>query len=815
MRSANSSIRSRLTVAFIGLAVAPLLVAGAAITWYSYSFQKGQALTLQLELARGAAIQTADFISVGTTQLKVFAQNIPGTEWTSDQSRRGLSRLVSQDPFFEEVSQLDRSGRELARASRIVVVTSSDLRNRAQSPEFLQPAGTGATYLGPVWYDPVTGEPFMTVAVPILDPRTGGVSGVLAGNLRLKKVWDLISDLRVGEGGAAFIADQNGWVVAHRNPSVVLGPTRFAAPEESGVHAGLDGNAALVALQPVAIQGSGLQVVVEQPLLEALAPTIREVLVIGSILVLALLAGLVMASLAVRQIVRPVQGLANTSLAISSGDLTQRAPVTAGDELGTLASAFNTMTDRLQASINSLKQRVAERDAAVAKLDKEIAERKEIEEELREANLRLEQTLAQLKTTQGHLVQQERLRALGQMASGIAHDFNNALATILGFSELLLTRPTDVEDTEKVLAYLQIINTGARDATRIVSRLREFYRHREEGDVFLPVNLNELVQQSISLTQPKWKGQALANGVLIDVTASLEPVPLVAGNEGDLREMLTNLIFNSVDAIVQRTGGRAGAGVVNEEQLATDGSIVLRTYRRTSLPRIDANGAPTASPQPADEVVLEISDNGAGMTDEVRQRCLEPFFTTKGDEGTGLGLSMVFGIVERHKGALDIQTTWGQGTTFVISLPACATPAPATRERTPDAETRIRPLHVLVVEDEELERDLMTKYFNADGHTAEVAANGREGLQKFQQGKFDLVIIDLAMPEMSGEQLAPVIKRLSPQTPTIMVTGFGDMMLSSGEVLPGVDLILSKPLSLGDLRNAVARVTQRDRVTVG
>jgi signal transduction histidine kinase len=800
----RTSIRSRLIVAFLGLAVTPLLAAGLALAWHSYSFQKGQALALQHEMAKGVAIQTADFVQVAQAQLRVFAQNIPSTGWTTEHSQRGLSRLVTQDPFFEEVSQLDQTGREVARASRTQVVTADDLRERSYTAEFVRPMITGDSYIGSVWYDSSTGEPFMTVAVPISDPRTGGLSGVVAGTIRVKKVWDLIADVRVGDSGFAFIVDRYGWVVAHRNPSVVLGPTRFFRPAQDGIQTGLGGGTTMMVSEEVSLPGVGLYVIVEQPLWEAMAPTIRQVLVIAGILVVALLSAVALASLAVRQIVHPVRGLATTSLAISSGDLTQRAPVTTADELGTLAAAFNTMTDRLQASINSLRQRVAERDAAVQKLDKEVKERKEIEEELRESNLRLEETLGQLKTTQGHLVQQERLRALGQMASGIAHDFNNALATILGFSELLITRPADLEDKEKVMAYLQIINTGAKDATRVVSRLREFYRNREESELFLPINLNELVQESIALTQPKWKDQALANGVMIDVTPSLEPVPLVAGNAGDLREVLTNLIFNSVDAIVQKAAGRTGRG-----QPVTDGSIVLRSYRRTSPSPVDADGAGGAAHPPSEQVVLEISDNGTGMTQDVLKRCLEPFFSTKGEKGTGLGLSMVFGIVERHKGTLDVQSAWGEGTTIAISLPIRVPVAPPASREAPDLETPCRPLHVLVVEDEDLERDLMTRYLNTGGHSVEVAASGREGLEKFQHGAFDLVLTDLAMREMPGDQLASAIKAISPQTPVILVTGFGDMMNYSDEAPPDVDMVLSKPLGLAELRSAMAKVTEQ------
>jgi hypothetical protein len=165
------------------------MAAGLALAWYSYSFQKGQALALQHEMAKGVAIQTADFVQVAQAQLRVFAQNIPSTGWTTEHSQRGLSRLVTQDPFFEEVSQLDQTGREVARASRTQVITADDLRERSYTAEFVGPMITGDSYIGSVWYDPSTGEPFMTVAVPISNPRTGGLSGVVAGTIRVKKVW--------------------------------------------------------------------------------------------------------------------------------------------------------------------------------------------------------------------------------------------------------------------------------------------------------------------------------------------------------------------------------------------------------------------------------------------------------------------------------------------------------------------------------------------------------------------------------------------------------------------------------------------------
>jgi len=226
----------------------------------------------------------------------------------------------------------------------------------------------------------------------------------------------------------------------------------------------------------------------------------------------------------------------------------------------------------------------------------DISARKRAEEELQKTNRRLEETLAKLRTTQHQIIQQERLSALGQLASGIAHDFNNALTPILGYTELIFMIPDTLDDTEKTTRYLELMNTTAKDAMNVVRRLREFYRQREKGEIFESVNLNQIAEQSIELTQPKWKGQAQAQGITINVSADLQDVPLINGNESELREVLTNLIFNAVDAMDE------------------NGMITLRT-------RTDGK-----------QVILEVSDTGVGMTDEVRLRCLEPFFSTKTEQ---------------------------------------------------------------------------------------------------------------------------------------------------------------------------------------
>lgn len=232
-----------------------------------------------------------------------------------------------------------------------------------------------------------------------------------------------------------------------------------------------------------------------------------------------------------------------------------------------------------------------------------------------------------------------------------------------------------------------------------------------------------------------------------------------------------NLIFNAVDAMPQGGTLRIATGL--------DGT--------------------------RDTVLVTVVDTGTGMTPEVRRRCLEPFFTTKGERGTGLGLAMTYGVIKRHRGTIDVESRPGEGTTFRIRLPAGAD-RPVAPRQTP-VEAVLRPLRVLVVEDEPVPRQVVVEYLTGDGHIVETAMNGHQGLQRFQTGGFDVVITDRAMPQMNG-QLAAAIEQMAPHKPAvIMLSGFGDEAGPAGELPPGVDFVLAKPVPLERLREALRRLT--------
>jgi len=268
----------------------------------------------------------------------------------------------------------------------------------------------------------------------------------------------------------------------------------------------------------------------------------------------------------------------------------------------------------------------------------EIQEQNQLlEQRVHERTAQLETALADLQDAQRQAVQQERLSAFGEMAGGVVHDFSNALMSVIGYSDILLKNAAARTDESKVLEYLRIINTAGRDGAHVVSRLRDFYRPRGAADLFEPLDLKEIALQSIALAKPRAAQREAGKAVSFETY--LAGNVTAAGIGAELREVLTNLIFNALDAI-------PSAGVVT-----------LRTRQKDG------------------EAILEVIDTGAGMTPEVRERCLEPFFTTKGDVGTGLGLAMVFGIIKRHQGTLEIESELGRGTTVRIRFPACA-PSP-------------------------------------------------------------------------------------------------------------------------------------------
>jgi signal transduction histidine kinase/HAMP domain-containing protein/ActR/RegA family two-component response regulator len=394
----------------------------------------------------------------------------------------------------------------------------------------------------------------------------------------------------------------------------------------------------------------------------------------------------------------------------------------------------------------------------------------------------LEKAYNELRRTQATILQQERLKALGQMASGIAHDVNNALSPVIGFADLILKGDYGLKPEAK--KYVGHIRTAGEDIAHIVARLREFYRTREVNESLQQLNLNTLVEQVVDMTRPRWRDIPQSNGITIEVEARPAPdMPRLAGIESEIREAITNLVLNAVDAM-------PGGGKI---------TISTRVIRN--------DGGDNDVKQPV-KAMIEISDTGTGMDEETRKRCLEPFFSTKGKRGTGLGLAMVYGVMERHRGSIEIHSELGKGTTFRLIFPVRVTPTVTEPEKENGA--KVEPMQILCIDDESLLRELLKEILERDGHEVVLSDNGQSGLDEFRiaterKRPFDLVITDLGMPYIDGRQVAKTIKLESPRTPVVMLTGWGAFMKEDGSGPVEVDGILSKPPRSREIRDMLRK----------
>jgi signal transduction histidine kinase/CHASE3 domain sensor protein/ActR/RegA family two-component response regulator len=396
----------------------------------------------------------------------------------------------------------------------------------------------------------------------------------------------------------------------------------------------------------------------------------------------------------------------------------------------------------------------------------------------------LQQAYDDLHQTQQAVMQQERLRALGQMASGIAHDINNAISPVSLYTESLLEHEPNL--SERGRAYLETIGRAVDDVAATVARMKEFYRQRESGSSFTAVDLNEMLRHVVDLTRARWSDMALQRGIVIKMEAQPAPeLPAVMGAESEIREALINLVLNSVDAMPE------------------GGALTLRT----NVVEAASTGSPASR-----HVQLEVTDTGIGMDEETRRRCFEPFFTTKGDRGTGLGMAMVYGIINRHNADIEIESAVGRGTTVRLIFPVAPTPVvDSNRSARPTAvPSRLR---ILLVDDDPLLIKSLRDTLEGDGHSIAAANGGQAGIEAFLQAlkanqPFAVVITDLGMPHVDGRKVAAEVKAASPATPVILLTGWGQRLLAEGDVPSNVDRVLAKPPKLRDLREALALLTQ-------
>ena len=404
----------------------------------------------------------------------------------------------------------------------------------------------------------------------------------------------------------------------------------------------------------------------------------------------------------------------------------------------------------IEISAALLKDSEGNRTGSVASI-RDISERKEIEHKL---------------------LQSEKLKSLGELAGGVAHDFNNVLAAILGRAQLLkmiVETPPEKEERRKSVIELkeglEIIEKASRDGAETVRRIQEFARRRDDDKYFTSVDINEIVDNALEFTRMKWKDNAESQGIKINIKKELSTLPITSGSAAELREVLTNLINNAVDAMPQ------------------GGEIKIKTYQEDT------------------HITIKVEDTGVGIPRALRDRIFDPFFTTKGVKSTGLGMSVSYGIINRHHGTISVDSTEGEETTFTIKLPISE--KVIEEEKVRHFEDEAKKARILVIEDEEPVRNLLSDILKKGGHKVEVVSDGNQGIEVFKEKAFDLVFTDLGIPGMSGWQVAEKVKSINGRVPVILITGWNVELRESENKGKWVDLIIHKPFELDRVLNIV------------
>lgn len=375
-------------------------------------------------------------------------------------------------------------------------------------------------------------------------------------------------------------------------------------------------------------------------------------------------------------------------------------------------------------------------------------------------------------TDKTKLLQAEKLKSLGELAGGVAHDFNNVLAAILGRAQLMKKQfefPGLTRERRKAMLELkkgiETIEYAANDGAETVRRIQEFSRMRADDKYLGIADLKNAIEGAVEFTKIRWKNEAEAEGIAYNVIIELAPLPSIEGSTSELREVCINLINNALDAMPQ--GGEIKITAVVDQ----------------------------------DKIVINFSDTGIGITQEIKDRIFDPFFTTKGLRSTGLGMSVSYGIINRHCGSINVDGSEGRGTTFTITLPLAKTRL--RKESTRQTRKTSKKVSILVVEDERGIRELLCDLLICDGHEVMDACDGSQAIKLFRQKNFDMVFTDLGMPGISGWQLAEEIKKIDKRIPVILVTGWEVLHKEAEIKKSGVDLVINKPFRMDQILQSV------------
>jgi PAS domain S-box-containing protein len=845
------------------LAVTPLLLAGGVVTQLAFTVQTQQSVALQREIARQLANRLEEYAQNLDSELRLASEIVGLSSAPADKREKALQTLLTfgSKPFVSLVL-LDMEGKELARAD----TGAGGLRVSASDELFLVPRNQGRVFFGPVRLDPASPVPLASMAQPLYGPGGGAVQGALVAEVKLLRLAELVRGANSQGAGETYILDSAGRLLAHRDHELVKAGIGRSTPLTEGLDRGLDGRMAAVASGQAKIGGQTLHVVTERNVTQALGLAVDTLWGLIVLVLASSAAATFLAYFVIRRIVRPIDQLAETVRAATGGDLSQRA-VESEDEVGQLGKAFNAMTTELECTMRGLEEKIKELTKTQAKLQESERRYRELFEfssegialctldgVVREANPKAHwclgytpdeavgltsadvtlpedvsadkdagmrtallsgQTLQferRLKHKQGKLItaelfvkrigedlmqvmfrditQRKRMeaellkaktaaeeasRAKGQFLANMSHEIRTPLSCIIGMSELTLEsdpRPDQKENLEMILdsavSLLDIIN-DILDYTKI------------EANKLTLSNRDFNLRKTLEKTIKAFATQATRKGDTLHFEIHNEVPAVVKGDAGRLAQIIRNLVGNAV-------------------KFTENGSIKLSV----------SNATPGVWPA---TLSFSVRDTGIGIPLDKLDQLFQIFSQvdssySKKYSGTGLGLAISKELVGMMGGQIWVQSEKGVGSSFAFTavfgapeqLPAESGPA----RKAIDPYLARHPRRVLFAEDNKINRLFISDFLSRAGHAVVGVGNGLEALEALEAEPFDLILMDIQMPELDGVEAARRIRSgavpgADPNIPIIALTAYAMKEDKERFFAAGINGCITKPVERAGL----------------
>lgn len=858
-----NSFRNKFITIIISLSVIPLLLLGGVLIWQNYIVEIGRIKQSQTRKTILAARNISQFLHEQENKILTLLRLDYFPDMSKEEQRKRLSKFIvtakddEHDYTFDNIIIVDVNGHEKIKVSRTNLVQSNDHTDWNESELYTKPLTTDKIFYSPISFSQQTGEPILKMSVPIMNLRTQKPAEILIAEMKLKFMWQLVNDLKIGNEGSAFLTDQNGRVVVHPNRSIVLKTTHFEVPSLTTIKQGLNGEKSIIVPYKITIGNLPLYFITEVPTSEALKNIHDSFYILGAVMLLTLGAAIALVLVLVHQIVRPLESLASTAKEISSGNYAKRAELYNTKEFWELSGAFNAMTDRLHETIASLESQIDFVEKIIESLTHPFYVIDINNYVVKMANSAanfgmLTSDSTCYKLTHGiekpcrapsHPCTVEEIRKTGKPVmlehvhckkkDGVKHtyeiygypvfDQNGKITQVIEYN-IDITARKNLEDQLRQGQKLEAIGSLASGVAHDFNNLLTTILGYSELSLMKLAEDDPQREQIESIYEAGQKAATLTRQLLAFSRKQVLEMQVVNLNSllDNLTKMLNRMIGDDVEMVMMLDPSigniMADPGQIEQilmnlainarDAMPNGGTITIETQEVELDEQYCKDHAEVA---PGNYIVLCVTDTGNGMTQEVMQKIFDPFFTTKKKgSGTGLGLSTVYGIVKQHKGHIYVYSEIGSGTVFKIYF----------REIKKDTETaaskQISAMAsgtetILVVDDEPSIRKLVRDTLEPLGYTILEAPNGEKALEYYRKnhGVINLLLTDVVMPKMTGKKLAEFLLKDNPDLKVLYMSGYTDNVIAHKGVLDKDVHFLNKPLVPSILTRKIREILEK------